>query len=232
MDKTKIAELEAAAVAAKTAAEAAGGTDEALNQAQKDADAALATAKTSPDPVATELSQEQTRTKRTEAEKVEYTLRKQGERAKELGLDPAKILGVAPSSDAVIDDADDDKPMTRGEWRRAEAERASQTALQMAGEIADENERKLTIAYLARVKPSGNPEDDLRFARLAVNSVKSGQILEEVGRRGRAPAHSTGSGAPAPSGDIGTFVPTSDEAKLMKPPFNLTEAQVIAARPK
>lgn len=232
MDKTKIAELEVAAAAAKTAAEAAGGTDDALNKAQTDAEAALATAKTSSDPVATELDAEKNRAKRTEADKAEFTLRKQAERAKTLGLDPAKILGITATADTVLDDDDDDsKPMTRGDWKREEANRASKTALEMANEITDENERNLTIEYLGRVKPSGNPTEDLRFARMAVNGVKSGLILEEVGRRGKPAGHSSGSGGPAASGgDSGTFVPTANEAALMKPPFNLTQADVIKAR--
>lgn len=225
-----ITELEAATVAAKTAADAAGGTDEALNKVLKDAETALATAKSSSDPVAKALADEKQRTQRTEADKAAHALRKNAQRAKELGLDVSDILGVSAAPAAAITD-DDSKPATLGDLRRLEQERAAKTALDMADEIEDENERNLTKEYLGRIKPSGNPAEDLKFARHAVNSVKSGKILEEVARRGVPSNHSSGSGGPAPAGgDDGTFVPTAQEAGLMKPPFNLSKEAVIAAR--
>lgn len=230
MDQTKITELEAAAVAAKEAAEKAGGTDEALNKAKTDAEAALATSKTSPDPVAKALEEEQKRNKRTEAEKLEYTLRKQGVRAKELGLDPAQILGITPTATVDLDDDDDSKPVTRGDLRRIQQENAAKTAIQMADSISDEKERELTKEYLKRVVPSGNPEEDLKFARKAVNADKHGLILEELSRSGRPATHSSGTGGPALGGDNGVFTPTANEAQLMKPPFNLTQADILSAR--
>lgn len=232
MDQTKITELEAAAVAAKTAAEAAGGTDEALNKAHQDAEAALATAKTSPDPVDAALKEEQARNKRTETEKAEYTLRKQAARARELGLDPAQILGVTSAPTNFDDGDDDNKPVTRGDLRRIQQEAATKTAFEMADGIEDEKERELTKEYLKRVVPSGNPAEDLKFARLAVNATKTGQVLEEIGRHRSAPSHSSGTGGPGRQEDNSVFTPDKNEAALMRPPFNLSKEDIIKAREK
>lgn len=231
MDSKKIAELEAATAAAKAAAEAADGTDEALNTALANAEAALASAKApSQDPIGQEIDRENSRGQRTEAQKAEFTLRKNADRARELGLDPAAILGVTPASTESEND-DDSKPVTMGDLRRMENERAQRTAFEMAESIEDSQERELTKLYLKRVVPSGNPQEDLRFARLAVNSAKNTQILEEVGRAHKPPAHSSGTGAPARTeGDSSSFVPTKHEAGLMKAPFNLTKEQILDAR--
>src|SRR5258706_16055881 len=98
MDKT-IADLEAATAAAKLAAETAGGTDEALNKAHTDAEAALLKAKTPSQPV------------RTEAEKAAHALKKNAERARELGVDPAEVLGIT-SGTHIDEEIDDDTPLT------------------------------------------------------------------------------------------------------------------------
>lgn len=230
MDPEKIAELEAATAAAKQAAEAAGGTDEALNKALSDSEAALTAAKTpSQDPLDQAIARENKRGQRTEAEKAEYNLKKLGERATELGLDPAKILGLAPASVDNLD-ADDDKPVTRGELRRIQMQQASETAMQMAESIEDPRERELAKSYLKRVVPSGDPAEDLRFARLAVNSEKTGLILQEAGRARPAQSHTTGTGAPAKSGEDTDFQPTPTEQSLMRPPFNLSQKDVLDAR--
>lgn len=181
----------------------------------------------SQDPVKTELERVQRKEPKSEAEKAAFALKKNAERAKELGLDPAAILGVAP----VVDSTSDDTPMTVGMFKKQRAEEAAKTALQLADEITDENERELTKHYLnTRIVPSGNPQEDLSFARAAVNSIKNGRIAEEMGRRGAATTH-TGSGAPAKRED-GEFVPTAEESALMRPPFSLSKEKILEARGK
>lgn len=232
MDPTKIAELEAATAAAKSAAEAAGGTDETLNKALQDAETALQQAKTpSNDSITQAIETEKTRGQRTEAEKAAYSLKKTADRARELGLDVAEVLGVKPAADISLDE-DDNKPVTMGDLKRLQAAQASQTALQMAEAIEDSQERELTKLYLKRVVPSGNPSEDLRFARLAVNSEKNGQILQELDRSKKPPAHGSGTGTPARQDGNESFVPTEHERRLMGKPFNLSKEQVLAARPK
>ncbi len=232
MDAKKIAELEAATAAAKLAAEQAGGDDEDLNKALTDAQAAEATAKSSSqEPIDKELEAERAK-KRTEKEKAEFTIKKNAERLRSLGGDPAAALGISAGADDG-DDEDDSKPMTRGEFKKMKQEEASQTAIQLAEAIEDPKERELTITYLRdRIKPSGNPQEDLKFARQAVNAVKSGQIIEEAGRRIAPKTHSSGGGAPGSGEGDGEFVATAEEAGFMRPPFNMTKEQIIAQRPK
>jgi hypothetical protein len=177
----------------------------------------------SQDPVKTELDEvERRKGGKTEAEKAAFSLKKTAERIVELGGDPKQILGIA-----LPEEVDETAPMTVGQYKKFEAEKSMRTAEQMAEDITDPHERQLTVEYLARVKPSGNPQEDLRFARLAVNSVKSGMIVEELGRRSLG-GHSTSSGGPARKADE-PFVPTEEEAKFMAT-FKLTPEQVIAAR--
>lgn len=232
MDVKKIAELEAATAAAKLAADEAGGTDEDLNKALADAQAAETTAKSSSqEPIDKELEAERAK-KRTEKEKAEFNLKKNAERLRTLGGDPAGALGISTGADDG-DDEDDSKPMTRGEFKKMRQEEASQTAIQLAEAIEDPKERELAITYLRdRIKPSGNPQEDLRFARRAVNAVKSGQIIEEVGRRIAPKSHASGGGAPSNGEGSGDFVPTAEEAAFMRPPMSLSKEQIINARPK
>src|ERR1700687_1927122 len=98
MDQAKLAELEASVTAAENEAADAGGTDETLNKAVADAKAALSAAK-APSP----------QSKYTEKEKAAHALKANAERAKELGLDPADILGVKTHLEVGEED-DDNTP--------------------------------------------------------------------------------------------------------------------------
>lgn len=227
MDQAKIAELEAATAAAKTAAEAAGGTDEALNKAVTDAEAALAQAKEplQADPIKTELERVQ-KQGRTEAEKATFTLKKNAERAKQLGIDPAQVLGLGDK------EVDKSAPVTVGMLEEIEKNRAQKSALQLADTITDENERELTKHYLStRIVPSEDPAADLKLARGMVNSVKNAQILEEEARRTGAKGHSSGPGAPQKKNENAGEL-TATEIPYMKAPWNMTKEAIIAARPK
>lgn len=199
-------------IAAKEAADAAAAAEEAPPQ----------------DPVEAELEKEQRKEgKKSEAEKAAFSLKKTAERLKELGGDPAAILGVAQKEPSMEDDA----PVTVGMLKKLEAERAQKTALQMADEIADEKERDLTKSYLATtIVPSGDAAKDLRMARAIVNTVKNGQIAEEAQRKTIATAHATRSGGPANRPED-EFVPTANEANFMRS-FGLTKEQIIETRPK
>lgn len=111
----------------------------------------------------------------------------------------------------INDDDDDDKPITRGDLKRIEREKAKNDAIAMANNLTDPDERSKVIDYLTtRVLPSGNASADFQFALDAVNSEKNRQIAEEAARkRGNPATRSSGGGAPAKEED--QFVPTQAE---------------------
>lgn len=164
---------------------------------------------------------------RTEVEKAAFSLKSNANRAKELGIDVAEVLGLKTEAGEV----DKDAPLTVGMYEQMQKDRAQKTALQLADDIDDDNERDLTKHYLAtRIVPSGDPQSDLRLARGMVNSVKTAQILEETAR-GAATTKSYASGAGAPpkiTRDSGEL--TADEQRFMRPPFSLSKEQIIKAR--
>lgn len=179
----------------------------------------------SQDPVKAELEKEQRR-EFSPVEKAAHNLKMNAERLKELGGDPTVVLGIQPTK---VESADDDTPLTRGEFLKMQAEQAQKTALQLAEDIPDENERSLAKLYLQNtIRPSGNPQEDLRKARLMVNAVKNSQIVEEVQRKPGTQAYSTGSGVPAKKPE-GEFIPTEIEAKMMQS-FGLTKEDILKSR--
>lgn len=181
---------------------------------------------TSQDPIETELNKVRKEPK-TEAEKAAFSLKKNAERAKALGLDPKTILGI--QDDEEIDE-DDNAPVTVGMLKKRDAELAQKSSLQLADEISDQKERELTKHYLENnIRSTGNPAEDLRLARAIVNSVKNGQIVEDAARKTAARSSGSGSGAPA-KGSEGVFEPTPVEQSMMRAPFNLTKEQVLNAR--
>lgn len=181
-------------------------------------------------PIEQELEKEKGKTTRTEAEKAAHALQKNAERAKELGLDPAAVLGITPS--ATPNGIPAGTVVTVEMLEQRERERGQKTALELANEIADPHERELTKTYLQnRIVPSGDPHEDLRFARLAVNSVKSGQIAEELARGGKPVAHASAPGAPAPVTPKEQEL-TAEELAFTRAPFNLSKEEILAKRPK
>lgn len=229
MDPEKLAELEGAATAAAKAAEDAGGTDESLNTKAEEAKTAFETAQSSSqDPVKAELEREQRKAPKSEAEKAAFSLKKNAERARELGLNPEEVLGIKPS---VTTDDEDDKPVTVKMLRERDAQAAQRTAVQLAEDIEDGSERGLTKHYLQnRIVPSGNPQEDLRLARSLVNSVKNGQIAKELERKPNGQSYSTASGGPGKRAE-GEFKPTEQEANMMAQ-FGLTKKHILDAREK
>lgn len=179
------------------------------------------------DPLKVELERVQKKSAKSEVEKARDNLFFNAKRAKELGIDPAEVLGFKPKEDESIED-EDDKPLTRGEWKRMQQESASKTAVQLAQEIPNETERELATWHLENtIKSTGNPSEDLKLAMNQVNAVKNSQILEEIQRKGPAKTHSTASSAPAKY-EVDEQL-TDEEIQFMK--FgNLSKEEVIAAR--
>jgi len=175
------------------------------------------------DPLKTELERVQ-KTGKTEKEKAEYSLKKNADRVRELGGDPTSILGVK-----VETDDEDDKPLTRGEFKKMQLENASKTAIQQAEEITNETERELVKYHLQNtIRSTGIPSEDIKLARALVNSVKNTKVIEEVARKTEVKTHSNGTGVDAKIEK--EIVYTPDEIEMMKPPFKMTSAQILAAR--
>lgn len=216
MDQQKIAELEAVSAAAKQAAEKAGGKDEALNKAAADADSALAAAK--------EPSQAK---KPSERDKAEFNLRKKAEEARALGIDPSAVLGIKPQI-TLDEELPDSAPLTVGTFRQMQKLDAKKTALDMA-EALPEDERDKVIEILTnRLVPSGNAQSDFELARSAVSSEHNRMVAEELARSGKpVKTAAGGSSNTRPQDD---FVPTEQEARFMRPPYNMSKDKVLAAR--
>lgn len=226
MTKEQIAALEVSAAEAKTKADAAGGKDENLNTLAKNALETLAQAKAAlpPDPLDTEL-EKVNKSKRTELEKAEFAKLSIEKRIAELkGAKPAET--VVPTGEP-----DDNAPVTYGDLRKRDAEKAAKTAVELAGNIKDEKERTLVIHHLqSTIKSTGNPEEDLKLAYSIVYGKKNAQVIEEITRTSPPRTSGTGTGAPPPHRP--NFVPTEHERSLMRPPFNLSQAEIESARDK
>lgn len=178
-------------------------------------------------PIEVELEKEKSRSEgRSEAEKAAFSLKKNAERVKELGLDPAEILGVKIEGQQISSDT----PVTVGMLQQMRREETKKSAIELAENISDPKERELTIHYLqTRIVPSGDAQDDLRFARQAVNSVKNGQIAEEMARGTTPKNFSSAPGAPARSTPT-TPELTQAEQQFTRPPFNMTPEEIISKR--
>lgn len=206
-------------IAAEDAANAAA-------QAKVDADKAAADA-ASEDPVKKELSRVQKNKPRTEAEKAAFTLKSTAARLTELGGDPRAVLGLEEQQAADV--GEDDKPVTVGMLRKLEADKAQKTSLQMADEIQDSDERELVRHHLEHtIRPSGNPQEDLKAARAIVNSVKNTMVAEEAARGTRPRNH--GSAAGAPGRHTATIELSTEELQYTRAPFNMTPEEIVKTR--
>ena len=143
------------------------------------------------DPLKVEL--EKFKGKKSPQEKAKDSLFFNAQKAKELGLDPAEILGLKPKEDVVDEE---DKPVTRKELEellfKAAQTTATKTAEELASDIASESERELTIYHIQNtIKSTGDPKEDLRLARALTNAARNSQIIEEQSRKPEAKSHSS-----------------------------------------
>ena len=155
-----VAKLEASLAEAKKLAEEAGGTDENLNSALKSAEDALSRAKAQDDPSKKKFSRR---------ERLNFEKKKIEEQLS--GLD--KEEGVKPTSEE-----DDDKPLTKGEFKKMQKKEAQETALTLAEALEDETDREQVKNYLQNsIVPSGNAEEDFKLALSAVSALKNAEIV-------------------------------------------------------
>ena len=106
---------------------------------------------------------------------------------------------------------DDDKPLTKGDLKRIQRDEAKRTALQLANDIQDEDERSAVIEALqTTILPSGNPQRDFQKAVDLATSEKNRQIASmKTHNKGKPTTVRTNGGAPAKEDD--QFEPTQAE---------------------
>ncbi len=212
---------------AKIAADAAGGTDESLNTAATEAEAAAkdaegkaaALSQTAPD-------QDKEKKKAKLLKKREYINRD----LRDLGVDDDE-------DDADEDDEDDldddDAPLTVGGYKKIQARNAAKSTLELINAIEDEAERAKVRDALKSVNPAlitSDPQAAFNTALAIANVDRNTKILEEDNRNnGVKTERPRGAGAP-PKKPEATFTPTAEERSYMRPPFNMTEAEIKAAR--
>lgn len=185
--------------------------------------------KTDPAPSNIKIELDKANKPRTRLETLEFNRKRLDKQIEE----ERTALGV---TDPVLDEDDDTKPLTMGDLKKIRRQDAQKTAIQLAGEIGDDDERNLVIHYLeTKIIPSGNPTEDLKFARAAVNSLRSQQIAEEVARRSSGASRASGSGGPAKQDDDANFTPSDEElmmARFAKVPAEKQKDWIIAVRKK
>jgi len=164
---------------------------------------------------------------RTPQEVAAYNLKKKAEEAKELGIDPAEILGVKARID-FSGEIPDDAPLTVGTFRELARQDARKTAEQMADAIVDADERERVKNELKFIVPSGDAQADFRRAQAAANAERNAKIAVEAARR--AEPQRTAAGGSSPAQVEGEFTPTPDEEVMMRPPYNLSKEKILAAR--
>lgn len=191
------------------------------------------TVETEQDPLIAELDKVQNfrpRPVRTEAEKATFSLKKNAERVKELGLNPEEILGIKSNSHSEEDIDDEDRPLTVKEYKLMQQEQATKTASDLADAIPGQVERELVKFHIKNtIKSTGNPAEDLRLARMLANGAKNASIVEEVTRKPQAKNFSNATSANAIETPVEQEL-SKEEMQFMKPPFNLSKEQIIKAR--
>lgn len=197
--------------------------------AEKQAETASAEAKAKDDKEAADRAKESSQRKeRTRLEKLRHT---------RASID-AQIAQeeVANGGIVISTEDDDDKPLTKGDLKRMQREDAKKTALQMANDLEDEDERSQVTELLeTRILPSGNPQKDLQLALSAVRSEKNAQIASEATRkRNVTTSRSSGTGAPSREEDHFEATETELTAAAMvgkKSPADI-KAFILKARAK
>lgn len=135
----------------------------------------------------------------------------------------------------VIENEDDSKPLTVGDLKRREAEKAAREAEGLVNSIKDETERAGVLNILkTRIRASGNPQQDFNDAMRLYHSEKNAQIAAMGKGKGRPATRPSGSGAPARAEE--EFIPTETElaaARMVgkKSPEDI-KAFVLKARAK
>lgn len=169
------------------------------------------------DPVEQELKRVQEKPKRSRLETLEYN---RNRLQKEIEDEKAKA--------GIVEEEDDNRPLTVAEFKAMNAREAQATALSLAESIENESDRKLTLYHLENtIRPSGDAHTDLLNAQLIVNSVRNGMLAEESARSAKARSlPGAPSAPPRQRGAEPEF--SSDESKIIKG-FGLTAEEAKKA---
>lgn len=180
------------------------------------------------DPLKVEL--DKFKSKKTPQEKAKDSLFFNAQKAKELGIDVAEVLGIKPKEEEVTED---DRPVTRKDLLEAlsaiKTSTAVKSAQELAGEITNEVERELVTYHLENtIKSTGDPKEDLRLARALTNSVRNNQIIEEANRKPQAKSHSSSSGASMD--EVSPTVVFTAEEQAFLSTGKITKEEILLAR--
>lgn len=163
---------------------------------------------------------------RSKKEKLLFTQKRVNEQLAELGEGDEPVF----EDDEEPEEEDDNKPVTVGMLKKMQKQEATKTALQLAQDIADPSERELTIFHIKNtIRPTGNPQKDLELAQVHVNAVKNTQILNEITRKPIVRTQGGNGGGNPQNGKVEEEL-TAKELAFMRPPFNLTKAEILQAR--
>lgn len=212
-----------AADQAKQAADAAEGTDEALNAAYTEAERIAGEAKAKADALSQEDADDPIAKKRAKL------IRKKQIIGKELAK-----LGAGEDDDEDDEDADEDddidpdRPLTLRDINKIEAKKLQLTVQEMVKSIPDAGDQQAVREALRSVVASGDPAADFKKAVAIANADRNSKVLQEAGRRIAAQPRATSSGA-APIREE-AFTPTAEEARYMKAPFFVTKEDIVKAR--
>ena len=200
MDETKLAELEAVAATAKQIAEEAGGTDESLNSALQEAEAAVESAKTELEAAQDidfkkelENLEANKPPKRSEKEKAKFTMEKILERFPDIKEEPL----------------DEDEKVSALEVKLL---RNQVEGIIRANSKTEDEVRYKMHFYDHRIIKTGNIHDDADNAEWLANKARTRNALIEMRRK---PEGHQGSGAgQRPSLNAAPELPPADVKKL------------------
>lgn len=198
---------------------------ETENQEKNTIDPAIKTGPENVDETTTQVPAplQEPATPRVEPVKTKLTRRERLEFAK------SKIESELDELDAQEDDT---RPLTVGEFKRMTQEGTKKTALQLADSKIDNEDERAEVKEIleSRIIPSDDPEKDLQTARDMVNATKHRLLLEEEARKKNPQSHAHTPGNP---GNVPEpFTPTELELVMMRPPYNLSQQEVLEARKK
>lgn len=221
------------ATEAAAAATAAGGTDEKLNTASSDAEAAAVAA----EDAFKKAPSHDTRSERPKSEKIKKRMEilRADLRAALIaeGKDPDEMSDLeieAAEQRLAEDDEEGARPVTHADLSRMGIVKTAET---MADEIQDEDTKQaVKNALRVTVSKSLPPAERYAAAVAIAASSRNTRVAQEAVRIGqrRIQAHGSGGGAPPrDGGDGGDFVPTPLEASYLKR-GKLTKEDILASR--
>ena len=160
--------------------------------------AAEVTTEEAEDPIKAELDRVKGQTHgKTPQEKAAFAFKLQAQKLKEQGVDVADILGIKPQVNEEQDEPEEEKPLTRKdiETLLSQVKPKEKSAVELIQEEQiSESEKELATYYLENViKSSGNAQEDIKNAKLMVNSVRNSKIMEMNSLRPEAKSYSSAS---------------------------------------